>query len=152
MLAEYSSFWRNVIPGDLFIQEIFHGVIAMPFAYLIYKKTKSLKHFLLVILFAYAIDVDHLIDYFLYFGLRFNLADFLSGVYFEVTNRAVVPFHAWEWLALLGLVAYKRGWKSLFTVLALSLLAHLIFDSITVGSALFYSIMYRWFNGFTYLI
>ena len=137
--------------SKLLIQEIFHGVFALPLAYLIWVKTKSFKKAILVILLTYLIDIDHFLDYFLYYGMKININDFLSASYFEITKRAIVPFHAWEWALILAILAYKKGWASFFTILLFSLLPHLIYDSITVGSAIFYSIIYRADKGFVNL-
>jgi len=139
---------ESYISKDLLIQEIFHGIFAIPFAYLLWKKTKSSKSALSVIALSYAIDLDHLVDYFAYYGVTFNLSEFLSGIYFELTRRAYVPFHAWEWVIALAFLSYKKGWKSVFTLILFALLPHLIYDSITVGSIVFYSIIYRASSGF----
>lgn len=141
----------NKVSADLLIQEFFHGVFALPFAYIIWKKTKSLKRGLVVILLTYAMDLDHFLDYFLFYGARFNLFEFLSAEYFLITKRAIVPLHGWEWLAVLSLLAYKRGWKSVFTILSFAMAPHLIYDSIVVGSFSFYSFFYRSFKGFVNL-
>jgi len=149
MFNEQFFYWGKVFPRDFLIQEIFHGVIAIPFAYLLYKKTKSKNKFFMVILSTYLIDLDHLFDYFLYFGSRFNLNLFLSGIYFEKAKKAFVPFHAWEWLLILWFLARKKGWESFYAVVTLGLLAHLIFDSVTIGKPLFYFIIYRYMKDFS---
>lgn len=133
------------------IQEFFHGVFALPFAYLIWKKTKDWRYFFLVIFFAYAIDVDHLFDYFLYYGFHFNLFEFLSAKYFESSGHAFVPLHAWEWVIILGIIAKNKGWKSIYAIVCLGFTAHLIFDAISIESIAFYSIIYRALSGFTNL-
>ncbi|MBU0570210.1 hypothetical protein KKB40_05560 [Patescibacteria group bacterium] len=99
-------------------------------------------------LVAILIDVDHLVDYFAFYGFKFNLADFLRGKYFEVTQRAYVPFHAWEWVILLGMIAKNRGWKSYVTAVFFGLIPHLIYDSITQSSVSFYFIIARYLNNF----
>lgn len=129
--------------ANLFIQELIHGVFALPFAYLLWMKTGSLKKALLVEVFTYLIDLDHLWDYFAFYGAKFNLIDFLNAEYFKITHRAFVPLHAWEWGLILTGIALVRGWKSVSTLMLFSLLPHLIYDSITVGSITFYSIIYR---------
>ncbi len=123
--------------------EIMHGLFAIPFVVLLYKKTRSLK--LVFILFAvtYFVDLDHLVDYFMVRGTEFNLREFSTGVFFLLTDKRYEPFHAWEWLIILSVISYKRGWSSIFTAITLGLLPHFILDSLSVGSILFYSIIYR---------
>lgn len=132
-----------MISVDLLTQEFFHGVFAVPFAYLLWKRTGSWKRSLLVVILTYAIDLDHLLDYFLYYGATFNIFDFLSANYFKISQKAIVPLHAWEWGIILTIFARTRGWKSVFTIFLFSLLPHLIYDTITVKSLAFYSIIYR---------
>lgn len=138
----------QIISEQLLIHEIIHGLFASLFGFLLWKKTKSWKRGLLVVLLAYVQDIDHLVDYFLFYGLHISIPKFFLADYFQITKRAVVPYHAWEWLAILGFLGYKRGWKSNFTLLFMALLPHLIIDSLNVGSFTFYSITYRIIKGF----
>ncbi|KKQ38105.1 MAG: hypothetical protein US53_C0001G0010 [Candidatus Woesebacteria bacterium GW2011_GWA1_37_7] len=137
----------NISPNFI-LQEMIHGIFAIPFAYIIFIKTRSLKSALFVILLTYLLDLDHLLDYFLYFGFKFNVFDFISASYFLNTKRAIVPFHAWEWTLLLFPLSYRKGWRSVFTILLFALIPHLIYDSLVVGSFVFYSIIYRGLKGF----
>lgn len=122
--------------------EIMHGLFFLPFGIYLYIKTKSVKHTFIALLVTYFLDIDHLVDYFYYNGLRFDLYTFLANRYFE-NKISFVPLHGWEWLAFVSFFAYKRGWKSIYIAVAMGMLAHLLLDSITVGSFLFYSIIYR---------
>lgn len=138
------------IPNRLIVDELIHGLIAVPFAFILWKKTRSYKSLIVLFFATYLIDLDHLVDYFSFYGFKFSLREFLGGDYFGITKRAFVPFHAWEWVILIGVVAKKRGWKSLFTILVLALLPHLIFDSIVQNDFLIYSIIYRSINNFSF--
>lgn len=131
----------------LLAHEVVHGIIALPFALLMYAKTRSIKLGLSVVFVTYFLDMDHLIDFLLNVDLKFSLRDFLTLDYFS-SGYARVFFHAWEWVILCGLVAYKRSWRSIFTVLCLGILPHLIYDSITINSLVKYSIIYRISRGF----
>ena len=134
---------------NLLIQEIVHGIFALPFAYLLYKKTGLIDRFGLVIFFTYILDLDHLVDYFSYYGSKFNLYKFLSGTCFAQSKRAYVFLHAWEWLIILGILSYKSGWYSLATIITFAMIPHIIFDSLVVKSFVFYSIIYRSIKKFT---
>jgi hypothetical protein len=52
---------------------------------------------------AFFIDLDHLFDYFLYAGFRFDLIEFLTGGYFAITQKVFVPLHSWELVAVIGI-------------------------------------------------
>lgn len=138
------------VPGNLLLSEMLHGLVALPFAYSIYKKTKSFKYALAMMLATYLIDLDHLIDYFSFYGISFNLFKFLNVEYFALKGTSYVIFHAWEWVGLFGFLAYlRRSWKSVYTIIAFALLPHLIVDSLTLSSFLYYSIIFRIFSAFT---
>ena len=139
------------ISNGLIVHELIHGAAGLISAFILWKKTKSVKRALLVVFLTIAFDIDHLVDYFLYYGFQISVPKMLMLDYFQITRRAVVPFHAWEWLMVLGVLSYKRGWKSNFTLLFMAILPHLIVDSINVSSFLFYSIIYRLARGFAFL-
>lgn len=132
------------ITSGLFLDELKHGIINLLFAGLFYYKYKNLKLSLLVLFVTYIIDIDHLVDYFLYYGASFSFSTFIGLDYFRITQRAVVPFHAWEWVILLVMTSTQtKKYKLTLLAIATGMFAHLIWDSITVGSPLFYSILYR---------
>jgi hypothetical protein len=136
--------------NELFFDEVLHGLVALPFAVYLWKKTKSAK--LITILFAvtYLIDLDHLVDYFLYYGFEMKLENFFNASYFEATRLAIVPLHAWEYLLPLTYLARKKGIKSYYGPILLGAIPHLIMDTITVKNLAFYSIIYRLALGFRF--
>lgn len=138
---------------SLLIQEIFHGLFALPAAFYIWKRTKDIRYGIGTVLVSYAIDADHLLEYFLAYGLSFNLSYFLAVEYFKILGKSYVIFHAWEWIIgfiLESKIAKKRRTKNILLMVAFALLAHLIYDSISIGNDfLFYSFTYRLFNNFS---
>jgi len=143
MLLDLQSALVAMINSGLLVDEIIHGLVAIPFSLFLYSKTKSVKLSLIVVLLVYAIDVDHLVDYWSYYGFKFSFVEFVSLKYFVLKGTAYVPFHAWEWLLILIYFVRKYGWKTYYASFALGLLAHLIWDVKTVGDPVFYSITYR---------
>ena len=105
---------------------------------------------LTVFVVAYLIDLDHLVDYWHFYGFKLNFSNFLSGEYFNKKKVAFIPLHAWEWTLILGLIvlAGRYGWDSCYVAVMLGLLSHYILDSINVNSFLFYSITYRYLKYF----
>jgi len=84
----------------------------------------------IALLTGFFIDADHLIDYFIYRGWKFNLKEFLSGKCFDYSGKVYVFFHAFEYILVLvvaGLIWPIFNW--IFFTLALSLLFHLLFDT-----------------------
>jgi len=96
----------------------------------------------------FLIDLDHVLEYFFVFGLRFNLNNFLDGLQFLTSDKIWLVFHAYEYFPLLLLIAYllrRRFLISFFIItLAFSGLVHLVSDSyINNYPPKNYSIIYR---------
>ena len=136
----------KLIRKNLVFHEIMHGVIALPFATLLWTRTKSLSLVLVMFAVTYLIDLDHLVDYFKSCGLRLNPSEFLGCKYFNKKKISYIPFHAWEWLLILGIVILigEHNWHSYFVAVFMGILPHYLLDSLNVGSLLFYSIIYRY--------
>jgi len=76
------------------------------------------------------IDVDHLIDYFLAFGLKFNPKYFFKGYQFLKSDKIHIFFHGWE-IVIGGILLAFFVPKTLATVLlafSVSLFVHLWLD------------------------
>lgn len=134
---------RQFFKDSLIVQEIFHGLFTLPFACVLYYLTRRIDYFGGVLFLAYLIDVDHLIDYFLKYRFNFKLDKFLSGKCFEVTQRAVIPFHSWELVIILTFLVFIYSIESIFSVFLFALIPHLAFDSISVAKPGFYFFLYR---------
>lgn len=145
ILSDFLSSIQIFVISGLFLDEIKHGLISVFFAYIFYLKTKSLKHAIFIVFLTYLIDSDHLFDYFLYYGFDFSFAKFISLDYFEFTRRAIVPFHAWEWVIFMAAIAWSNNKKDnlLLKATAVGFFSHLVWDMVTVNSFWFYSIIYR---------
>jgi len=148
---------------SLFLHELTHLVISLCIGFLVWKKyKKAFPAFFAAILGGFFIDADHLFDYYLVFGLDFNLKNFLESQQFLLSNKLYVPFHAWEWVALLSFLYLKldkqpkkRDFKiskyllSFLLALTLGIYSHLIIDIITNKVVISgYSIIYRAVNNF----
>lgn len=147
-MSSFVSAFQYAFASGLLINELGHALVALPAVFILWKKTHSVKHSLLPFFVAYILDIDHLIDYWGYYGFGFDPLKFVMLNYFKGPGRGLVIFHAWEWVIILAYISYKRGWKSFITAFTLGLLMHIIWDSITVGSVLFYSIIYKYHTGF----
>ena len=134
MISEYT--W-------LIFHEIGHGLIAAPLALFVWHKSHSLKNVLILMVVTYFMDLDHLVDFWLTKGINLNINEFLSVNYFEEAGRAIVLLHGWEYVAILGFLGHKRGFKSYYTSISLGMFMHLVLDSFNLKSILFYSFVYR---------
>ncbi|MEP7162799.1 MAG: hypothetical protein ABI747_03480 [Candidatus Moraniibacteriota bacterium] len=80
------------------------------------------------------IDLDHFIDYFMAFGIRFNLKAFIEGHHFLKNDKIYVLFHGWEYTILLAGGAWffrtDTGLQAAFFALSLGMLLHLLVDVI----------------------
>ena len=88
----------------LYLHELSHLVLSFFIAFIIWKKLhKHFGVFIAALLGGVFIDFDHLIDYFLAFGTKFNLIYFLKGYQFLKSDKIYVPFHSWELVIILFL-------------------------------------------------
>lgn len=100
------------------------------------------------------IDLDHLIDYFIAFGPRFQLNSFLKGHQFIKNDKIYVLFHGWEYviLSIITIVILGGSTKINAIVWGLTLgsFFHLVTDRyVNHGMTLRgYSLFYRAWHGF----
>ncbi len=148
---------------QLLIHELVHLTISLVIFFLIWKQYKKLLPALIGALAGgFFIDSDHLFDYFLTFGLNFNLYYFLNSYQFDISKKIYVPFHAWEYLIILTYFILnlqnklkKRKSAAIYFLLSflvsltLGIYSHLIIDTIDNHvRPLGYSLIYRVVNNF----
>lgn len=100
------------------------------------------------ILGGFLIDLDHVLEYFFVFGLKFNLASFFDGYQFLTSDKIWLIFHGYEYVPLLLLLAFIFRTKKAVMVFLLSLtfagFVHLVSDSVINNfPPKNYSIIYR---------
>lgn len=106
------------------------------------------------------IDTDHVIDYWIAHGLRFDLKQFFF--YFDERNfknreKLFFLLHGWEWLILLAAVAWLTEWNLWFTGLLVGYGQHMILDELHNNFTYQlrpyvrgYSLIWRWKEGFDF--
>lgn len=149
----------------LFTHELVHLFLSLAIGILLagYFKNKLLIFYaLLAGVFA---DVDHLFDYFLFKkDLSINFPEFFSGVYFDITNKVILPLHGFEYviiLVVLGLFYLRKSRNtthlsvsnlrkgSVLLAFGISLFFHLAYDTIYYRPKWpTYFIFYRLYNNF----
>lgn len=106
------------------------------------------------ILGGFLIDLDHLLEYFLFYGWHFNPLYFIEGREFVLTNQIHLWFHAWEYVPLVLLLAWlvrqRRAWAAFFVALALAGFVHLASDCLINNYPVRnYSLIYRYHVDFS---
>lgn len=117
----------------------------------------KLKYFLVGLITTIFMDLDHLLEYFLYAGFKFDPQLILSGDYFILGQKIIVLFHAWELVFLLVLLQCsfikRKFYNYIPLVIALGIFAHLLFDIYTYDFDLLnYSIIYRSISDFSFAV
>ena len=86
-------------------------------------------------------DLDHVIDYFIYFKFWFNLNDFFNCRYLE-SGKTYLIFHSWEIVFLVLVLAVKTGSTAVY-VFFLSQVVHLLIDNMQRDNLLVYFLSYK---------
>jgi hypothetical protein len=140
----------------LFLSELGHLAsyfLAVGVIYLVGRKYFSRKNVFIGLISAFFIDIDHLFDYFLYYGFKFNLMEFLDGSYFQFTRRVILPLHSIElatFLLLTWVFIRKKEKYSWLLFLVVGLFVHLVFDMYSNRMPWYaYALLYRVATGFS---
>ena len=134
MFTPKEAIIRNVL--DILI----HLIITIAISLYAYFKFDCISCVVFSFLGGILVDMDHFIDYFLYYR-RFNLKSFFS-LEFVKSGKVYVLFHSWE-LTLLFLLAGTVTQSKPVLFFAISLAAHLLIDHVQKSNALFYFLTYR---------
>ncbi len=95
------------------------------------------------------IDIDHLIDYYVKYGLTFKLRSIYDTCARLDMKRVYVVFHSYEIVILAWLIIWAAGLPNVWKAIAIGLTQHLIFDQLTNRAGRFgYFITYRLLKGF----
>ena len=127
---------------DLSIHLVVTAILAVWF----YRLTGGWSWPVLAVVGGILIDVDHFIDYFLYFGPKFDVLGFFTHRHLA-SGKIYVVLHSWELVFVMWLGSLAVLW---LTPLAAGMTAHLLVDTFSRHhkSILFYSLVYRTFHGF----
>jgi len=135
--------------------ELVHLLLTALVALFLWRRYRDLKLILVAFLIGIFIDIDHLFDYWVYFGLSFNLADFFNvASYVYGSQKVYVLLHGWEFLLIFGLLAKvlekKLKIKGLMWAVVLSYGGHLLWDYFSFSHhPLAYLLTYRLLNSFS---
>lgn len=123
------------------IHEFSHFFLSLLLGIYFYLRTKKWQSILWALVFGVLIDLDHLVDYFAFFGARFDLNTFLNvTTYMKPAGKIYVLFHGWEYLWPVVILLGKAAGLAYF--------GHLLIDSLNIGQVTAYSFIYRLVNNF----
>lgn len=133
--------------ANLHIDLTLHLLISLLLTCLIYWQFRSLKLSMLCLLSGALIDLDHLIDYFIHFGMRFKWLEFFRLEYLK-SGKAYIFLHSWEILLPFSLLA--TNYKMTLPIFAVSLgfIGHLLVDHCREVKPFTYFLTYRIIHNF----
>jgi hypothetical protein len=124
-----------------------HFVFTFLLAWFFYHFTGRWTWVILAVFGGILIDLDHFIDYFRYYGLKFNLKDFLESRQLA-SGKVFIFFHSWELVLLVWGLSIVFAWM---IPLAAGMTLHLLVDCLYSHrrDILFLSLIYRWRKRFS---
>ncbi|TBR18087.1 hypothetical protein EPO66_01685 [bacterium] len=129
------------VPKRIVIDLSLHLAATSFLALLVYSLTKDLRYIWICILGGILLDIDHFVDYFIYFKFKFNLDNFFDCRYLE-SGKTYLIFHSWELVLLNFILAVKTGSVPVY-VFFLSMVIHLLIDNMQRDNLLAYFLLYR---------
>jgi len=138
--------YPRVAIRDVIIDLLAHLVSAVIAVILIYITTRNLVYAGIFVVGALMVDMDHLVDYCIYYRTRFRLKDFVSARYLA-SGKVYLFLHSWE-LNLLVFIWALIVQSAAVWMLFLGLTVHLTIDNLQRGKPFFYFIVYRLYNKF----
>ncbi len=123
-----------------------HSVSTLILAWFFYRATGSWMWPALAAVGGILIDIDHLFDYFLYYGWKFDLKTFFNHEYLK-SGRVRIVFHSIELIAFMWALSFIYSWA---IPIASGITVHLLIDFLFAHSytPLSLSLIFRWRNQF----
>jgi len=132
------------------IDILLHVVSTILLSTWVYQKTENLFYVAILILAGIFLDLDHFIDYFIFFKNKFDLRALLESSYLR-SGKSYLLFHSWEINFIL--LIFGLGLKSYpLDMFVLGSSMHLAIDNIQRKNRLFYFFIYRLYKGFDVFI
>ncbi len=107
-----------------------HAAVSLLFSGLLLGLFKSWPLALASLASGVLMDADHLPDFFLHHGPRFNLKAFFRASYEREYKRIFIILHSWELIVPGGLAAWLSGWNPWILGLLAGWIHHMIADQI----------------------
>ena len=76
------------------------------------------------------IDIDHVLDYFLVYGINIRIKQFFDVCHTQKILRVWLIFHSWELLFLMGISAFIVRWNPWLVGTIVGFTQHIILDQL----------------------
>lgn len=123
-----------------------HLIFTSALGFWVYSNTSNLTFALYFFAGGILLDLDHFIDYFIYFKAKFRLLDFLNCRYLK-SRKTYLFFHSWELVLISLALSIFWGSAGLF-LFSSGLVFHLVIDNVQRKNLLFYLLSYRFYKRF----
>ena len=105
-----------------------HITISLFFSAFLYTISNSWIIFSSSLISGVLIDIDHILDYFMAYGINIRIKQF-----FEVCHNLKIPrmrliFHSWELLFLLSICVFLVGWNPWIVGTIVGFTQHIVLD------------------------
>ena len=128
-----------------------HLLLSAAAAGAIYASTRSLPMSAAFVAAGSLLDLDHLGDYWMEYGRRFEVRHFLDAVGGKKFKRAFLFLHAWEGVLILAMLAWHSDWNPWLAGACLGWGTHLVLDQFAnEPSPWAYSLLWRLWGRFDY--
>lgn len=129
---------------------IHHIVISIGVSALVWAIFRSSTAALACFLTGVFMDIDHLIDYAVNYGLRFKVKHFFDAFEYEAFENIFVFLHSWEFIVIYLAILWLIDWKPVAIGAVTGILVHLLLDHFFNDHSRFaYFISYRLFHRFS---
>jgi len=107
-----------------------HITISLFFSASLYTISNSWIIFSTSLISGVLIDIDHILDYFMAYGINIRIKQF-----FEVCHNLKIPrmrliFHSWELLFLLSICVFLVGWNPWIVGTIVGFTQHIVLDQV----------------------
>ena len=107
-----------------------HITISLFFSAFLYTISNSWIIFSSSLISGVLIDIDHILDYFMAYGINIRIKQF-----FEVCHNLKIPrmrliFHSWELLFLLSICVFLVGWNPWIVGTIVGFTQHIVLDQV----------------------
>jgi len=142
-----------MISNFLIIHELIHFFGGLLVGYVFAKKFHDFKLIFVGVAAGLLIDIDHLVDLFLYAipNRMFDPTLITKMDFFRLSGKVIVPLHSYELIFFIFILSFvMKKWKKYLLVISLSFLIHTIIDQLTYNPFILeYSFLYRLVNHFS---
>lgn len=128
-----------------------HAIASTALAAGIYAATSSVETASSALFIGIFLDIDHIIDFFLFSGERFSIDGFTSWYYDGRWKRLILIFHSYELYMIYGLFVYMHPNPVLLGILC-GMALHLVLDQIANRHFIKKFTISKWFYFFIFRV